>query len=108
MYLDIQSLVMEKSIYSFEADVLSRILKRARKEKNLTQVEVARRLKRTQSFISKIEHGETMIDAVALFLFCRAIELPFSEFAAQFEAEWERETVKDVMLTNEVNGGTKQ
>ena len=86
---------MEKSIYSIEAGILSRVLKRARKEKKLTQVEVARRLGRTQSFVSKVEHGETMIDAVALFLLCQAIEMPFRDFAAQFESEWERETTEN-------------
>ena len=39
-------------------------LKLARVEAGLTQVEVARRLNRPQSFVSKIESGERRVDVV--------------------------------------------
>jgi transcriptional regulator with XRE-family HTH domain len=87
-WLLIQPRAMEKSIYSLEAEVLSSLLKRVRKEQQLTQVEVARRLRRTQSFVSKVEKGEIMIDAVVLFLLCRAMEVSFRDFADRFEKEW--------------------
>lgn len=92
---------MEKSIYSSEAEVLSRVLKRVRKENKMTQVEVAGRLKRTQSFVSKVEQGEIMIDAVVLFLMCRAMGVTFSEFAGRFEEEWERQKPKQVDPTRD-------
>jgi transcriptional regulator with XRE-family HTH domain len=41
-------------------------LKQARAEAGLTQVEVAGRLKRPQSFVSKIESGERRVDVVEL------------------------------------------
>jgi len=41
-------------------------LKTARVEAGLTQVDVARRLRRPQSFVSKIESGERRIDPVEL------------------------------------------
>jgi transcriptional regulator with XRE-family HTH domain len=41
-------------------------LKQARMEAELTQVEVANRIKRPQSFVSKIESGERRIDIVEL------------------------------------------
>jgi transcriptional regulator with XRE-family HTH domain len=41
-------------------------LKQARVEAALTQVEVAKRLKRPQSFVSKIESGERRVDVVEL------------------------------------------
>jgi transcriptional regulator with XRE-family HTH domain len=41
-------------------------LKQARVEAALTQVEVANRIKRPQSFVSKIESGERRIDVVEL------------------------------------------
>jgi len=42
------------------------LLKRARKACGLTQVDVARVFSRTQSFISKVEHGEIRIDPIEL------------------------------------------
>ena len=41
-------------------------LRQARLEAGLTQVEVARKLKRPQSFVSKIESGERRVDVVEL------------------------------------------
>ncbi|HET7216362.1 MAG TPA: helix-turn-helix transcriptional regulator [Terriglobia bacterium] len=41
-------------------------LKEARSTARLTQVEVAMRLSRPQSFVSKIESGERRVDAVEL------------------------------------------
>ncbi len=41
-------------------------LKAARLEAGLTQVEVAKRLKKPQSFISKFETGERRIDPIEL------------------------------------------
>lgn len=80
----------QKSLYSREAETLTVLLKRVRKERKLTQVDVALRLGRTQSYVSKVEQGEIMIDAVVLFLLCRAMNMPFGEFAGRFEEEWEQ------------------
>lgn len=41
-------------------------LKQARRDANLTQVEVSRRLGKPQSFVSKIESGERRVDVVEL------------------------------------------
>jgi transcriptional regulator with XRE-family HTH domain len=41
-------------------------LRRAREESGLTQVEVARRLSRPQSYVSKCESGERRIDVIEL------------------------------------------
>lgn len=54
------------SIHSAKYQRLLDRLKAARRRANLTQVEVARSLKRTQSFVSKCESGERRIDALEL------------------------------------------
>jgi transcriptional regulator with XRE-family HTH domain len=45
----------------------------ARKQANLTQHELARRLKRPQSFVAKYEGGERRIDVIEFVTIVRAI-----------------------------------
>ena len=55
-------------------------LKQARVEAELTQVEVAKKLKRPQSFVSKIESGERRVDAVELSELARVYRRPLDFF----------------------------
>lgn len=57
---------MSKSIYSKEYKQIIKKLKKARIEFGLKQEEVAIKLKKTQSYISKIENGERRVDAAEL------------------------------------------
>jgi len=57
---------MSKSIYSKEYKKTIEKLKRARIEVGLKQEEVAEKLKKPQSYISKIERGERRIDIAEL------------------------------------------
>ena len=51
------------------------VLRDARVAQGLTQVDVARRLGRAQSYVSKYESGELRVDVVALFEICAALEV---------------------------------
>ena len=55
---------MPKSLRSPRHDRLRAVLKRARKEQGLTQQELATRLKRKQSFVTKYETGERRLDVI--------------------------------------------
>jgi transcriptional regulator with XRE-family HTH domain len=55
-------------------------LKQARAESGLTQVEVADRIKRPQSFVSKIESGERRVDLVELNELARVYRKPLDFF----------------------------
>src|SRR5690242_16046972 len=55
---------MEKTIYSREYAVVLRLLREAREKTGMTQVELAKKLKLTQSFVSKIERGDRRLDVV--------------------------------------------
>jgi len=57
---------MDKTIYSKPHRHLVKQLVNARKQAGLKQEEVARKLGRTQSYISKIEVGQRRIDIVQL------------------------------------------
>ena len=62
---------MKKTIYSQEHKDIVERLKQARKEASLEQTEVAKKLGRTQSFISKLESGQRRIDLVQLKEFAK-------------------------------------
>ena len=46
-------------------------LRRARGQSGLTQVEVARQLRRTQAYVSKCESGDRRVDVVELQAFAK-------------------------------------
>ena len=64
---------MSKQHFHDTHALLVRALADARKSAGLRQVEVAKRLGKPQSFISKMETGERRIDVVEFLLLCRAI-----------------------------------
>jgi transcriptional regulator with XRE-family HTH domain len=57
---------MKKSIYTKEYNYFTSQLKKARIEAGYTQVEVAKKLKRSQSNVSKEESGQIRLDVVQL------------------------------------------
>lgn len=64
---------------SDERDFLRR-LRQARRDAGLTQVVVAERLGRSQSFVTKAETGERRLDVVELRLFARLYKKRVSYF----------------------------
>ena len=62
---------MVKAIYSKEHRSLVERLRKARKEAGLDQKDVAKMLKVSQSYVSKIESGQRRIDIVQLKTFAR-------------------------------------
>ena len=63
--------VMGKSIHTKEYAYFVERLKKARKEANFTQVEVAKKLKRPQSYISNVENGQQRVDVIELQRFAK-------------------------------------
>ena len=53
---------------------LQRILTETRKKQGLTQIDVAKRLKKPQSFVSKYETGERRLNVGDFVLVCNALE----------------------------------
>lgn len=78
---------MEKSIYTREYQSMLRLLREARAEAGITQVDLAKRLRLTQSLVSKIERGDRRLDLAELRSFCKAIGIGLVEFVSRVEKE---------------------
>ena len=71
---------MGESIYSREYKHFIERLRKVRLEAGLTQVEAARKLKKPQSYVSKIERGERRIDIVELRWLLKIYKTGLKEF----------------------------
>jgi transcriptional regulator with XRE-family HTH domain len=78
---------MEKSIFTGEYAAVLRLLRRAREDAGLTQVQLAEALERTQSFVSKVERGETRLDVIQLRTWLAALGATLPAFAERLERE---------------------
>ena len=67
--------------------VLVRLLRDARREAGVTQVELALRLGVDQSMISKVERQERRIDVAELRRLCAALDVDLAAFVTRFDAE---------------------
>jgi predicted transcriptional regulator len=66
--------IVTKSIYLGPYDVLTEQLIAARKSAKMTQAEVAVKLQKPQSFVSKYENAERRLDVVEFLMVCRALD----------------------------------
>jgi len=71
---------MNKVIYSREHRIIVFKLRKSRKEAGLTQEEVAKRISRPQSFVSKCEAGQRRLDIVELKLFANLYKKDLNYF----------------------------
>ena len=62
-----------KSIYDQRYIEVVALVRQARERSGLTQLEVAQRLGRPQSYLSKVETCERRVDLIELMQLCRAI-----------------------------------
>lgn len=76
---------MPNPIHDPKYQVFRQMLLEARKEKGLQQVEVAEKLGKTQSFVSKYERGERRLDFCEFIEVAIALEIDFAEFIANYQ-----------------------
>jgi len=77
---------MERITSPADQKKLQVLLRQVRIKAGLTQEEVARRLGRPQSFVSKYETGERRLDILELRQVLAAVGLPLKEFVRTLEA----------------------
>jgi transcriptional regulator with XRE-family HTH domain len=78
---------MPKSIYSPAYETFLRLLRQARTDAGLTQRQVAARLQRPQSFVSKVESGERRCDVIEFRDICGALDIEPADFMQRLELE---------------------
>lgn len=76
---------MSKTLYSVQQEKLQTLLKQVRLEASLTQVDLAEKLGQPQSFVSKYESGERLLDVVELRQICDAVGVSLSHFVKRWE-----------------------
>ena len=75
-----------KTIYSPEYERIVALLRQIREQAGLSQAELAKRLQRPRTFVTKCELGERRIDLLEWLEFCRACKINPAHFLVQLEA----------------------
>jgi transcriptional regulator with XRE-family HTH domain len=69
-----------------ERRILLDLLRNLRKQKGLTQDQMAKAVGAKQAFVSKYETGERRLDFLDLVAICEALGISILKFAERFEA----------------------
>ncbi len=77
---------VKKTLYSDEHKIFLALLRQVRQEAELTQTELAKRLRVPQSFVSDYETGSRKLDTLQMRQVCGAIGISLSDFAARLDA----------------------
>lgn len=88
-----QSLVVRKekrTIHSVEHRAFVAALNELRIKKGYTQIQLAKALKKPQSFVSKCLSRERRIDVIEWFWFCEALEISPREFLRWYQKELDK------------------
>jgi len=76
---------MKKRIHIAQRSRLVRLLREIRIEARLTQMDLAVRIERDQTFVSKYESGQRRLDVLEAREICQAIGITLEEFARRLE-----------------------
>jgi len=76
---------MDEHLITTHQECLQMLLREIRQQAGLRQSELAARLGRPQSFVSKYESGERRLDLIELRQVCQAIGISLEEFVHRFE-----------------------
>jgi len=76
---------VKKSLYSREQLVLQSLLRQIRLAAGLRQDDVAARLRTYQTFVSKYEAGEKILDLPELRQVCDALDVTLIDFVKRYE-----------------------
>ncbi|MCW5651752.1 MAG: helix-turn-helix transcriptional regulator [Ramlibacter sp.] len=75
---------LKNSPYSVRYEEFLAALGAAREQAGLTQAELAARLNKPQSYVSKCESGERRLDVIEFEIWCQALKIDAAAFMASF------------------------
>jgi transcriptional regulator with XRE-family HTH domain len=81
---------MDRDKWSARQDFLQESLRELRKESQQTQVQLAKKLGRPQTYVSKYELGERRLDLFEINDICNACDSTLAEFIAKIEPQLKR------------------
>lgn len=67
--------------------ILQELLRELRISANFRQIDLAEKLEKPQSYVSKYESGEKVLDFLEVRDICSALNIKFSDFANQYEGK---------------------
>ena len=76
---------MRKSIHTPQHKHLLALLRELRLEAGLSQVTLAARIRKDQTFVSKYESGERRLDILELREVCKALGMTLNQFVGKLE-----------------------
>jgi len=76
---------MEKNLYTAKQKVFLALIRQVRLDAGLRQEDVAKKLRKPQSFVSKIESGERRLDVLEARELCTVLGLTLVDFAKLLE-----------------------
>jgi len=72
---------MSNKLWDKKQETFRKAIKEIRVNRNLKQIELAKKLKKPQSFVSKYETGERKLDFVEISEICKACGITIETFA---------------------------
>jgi transcriptional regulator with XRE-family HTH domain len=76
---------MKKRVYIAQRNRLVSLLREIRIEAGLTQMELAARIERDQTFVSKYESGQRRLDVLEAREICQAVGITLERFVKRLE-----------------------
>lgn len=76
---------MPRSVFTSKYNRFRILLIEARKSSGLTQMDLAAKLRRPQSYVSKFERGERRLDVIEFLEVAQALEIDSAEFLKKLD-----------------------
>jgi transcriptional regulator with XRE-family HTH domain len=76
---------MKKKVYIAQRSRLVSLLREIRIDAGMTQMELAERIERDQTFVSKYESGQRRLDVLELREICQSVGITLEEFVKRLE-----------------------